>query len=59
MLSEFDGQISAQHRQTTLLAEAADRRFARMANQQAPTASATTRRLPGIVRRLVGAPTFA
>jgi hypothetical protein len=60
MLSEIEGQTSAQHRQTTLLAEAADRRLARMANQQTETASApTARRLPAIVRRLVGAPTFA
>ena len=33
MLSEIDGQTSAQHRQNTLLAEAADRRLARMAHR--------------------------
>jgi hypothetical protein len=60
MLSEIEGQTSAQYRQTTLLAEAADRRLARMAHQQTETTSApTARRLPALVRRLVGAPTFA
>jgi hypothetical protein len=60
MLSEIDGQTSAHYRQTTLLAEAADRRLARMAQKDRETASApTSRRLPGLVRRLVGAPTSA
>jgi hypothetical protein len=60
MLSEIEGQISAQHRQNTLLAEAADRRLARMAHHQAEAVSQpAARRLPAIVRRLVGAPTFA
>jgi hypothetical protein len=58
--SEIDGQTSAQHRQVTLLAEVADRRLARMAERQTETSpAATNRRLPAIVRRLVGAPTFA
>jgi|KBSMisStandDraft_5_1062788.scaffolds.fasta_scaffold3828662_1 hypothetical protein len=60
MLSEIEGQISAQYRQNTLLAEAADRRLARMAHHQAEAVSQpAARRLPAIVRRLVGAPTFA
>jgi hypothetical protein len=43
-----------------LLAEAADRRLARMAHHQAEAVSQpAARRLPAIVRRLVGAPTFA
>ena len=60
MLSEIDGQTGAQHRQATLLAEAADRRLARMAERHTETSSSPTgRRLPAFVRRLVGAPTFA
>jgi len=55
MLSEIDGQTSADHRQATLLAEAADRRLARVAERHPDTTpSATGRRLPAIVRRLVG-----
>ena len=60
MLSEIDGQTTANHRQNMFLAEAAERRLARMAQRPGETASApTARRLPAIVRRLVGAPTFA
>jgi hypothetical protein len=60
MLSEIDGLTAAQNRQDTLLAEASNRRMARIAQQQGDTASAPSgRRLPAIFRRLVGAPTFA
>jgi hypothetical protein len=60
MLSEIDGQTAAQNRQDTLLAEAADRRLARMAERHTERSSSPTgRRLPAIVRRLIGAPTFA
>ncbi len=59
MLSEIDGQIAAQHRQETLLAEAADRRLTRAAQQKTEASASSGRRLPAIVRRLVGAPTFA
>jgi hypothetical protein len=60
MLSEIDGQTAAQHRQDTLLAEAADRRLARAVERHTETSSSPTgRRLPAIVRRLIGAPTFA
>ena len=60
MLSEIDGQTTAHYRQNVFLGEAADRRLARMAQRQNETSLApTTRRLPAIVRRLVGAPTFA
>jgi len=60
MLSEIDGLTAAQNHQDMLLAEASNRRIARMAQQQGETTTAPSgRRLPAIVRRLVGAPTFA
>jgi hypothetical protein len=59
MLSEFDGQIAAQHRQVTLLGEAADRRLIRAAQQTTEASASSSRRLPAIIRRLVGAATFA
>ena len=60
MLSEIDGQTTAQYRQRMFLAEAADRRLARMAQRHDETSpTPTARRLPAIVRRLVGAPTSA
>jgi hypothetical protein len=59
MLSEIDGQTAAQHRQATLLAEVADRRLMRMTDRRTEQPVPGARRLPAIVRRLVGAPTFA
>jgi hypothetical protein len=59
MLSEIDGRTTAQHRQATLLAEAAERRLARTAAHHAEGSAPAGLRLPAIVRRLVGAPTFA
>jgi hypothetical protein len=58
MLSEIDGQTGAQHRQATLLAEAAEGRLARMVERDTKTSSPTGLPLPAIVRRLVGAATF-
>ena len=58
MTSEFSIQIAAQH-QADLLAEAADRRLARMAARRPDEPIPTTRRLQTLLRRLSGAPTFA
>ena len=60
MFSEIDFQTSAQIRQDKLLAEAETRRLLRSVERRPEPAVATSgRRLPSIVRRLVGAPTFA
>jgi len=59
MLSEVDGQTSAQSRQATLLAEAADRPLMRAAERRTEASAPRGRRLPAIVRRVVGKPTFA
>jgi hypothetical protein len=59
MASEFDFQITAQHHQTGLLAEAAARRLLKASTPSEAKPVATGRRLQTLLRRLAGAPTFA
>jgi hypothetical protein len=59
MLSEFEAQTSARHRQATLLTEAADRGLLRTTVRRSEVSAPSGRRLPAFIRRLVGAPTFA
>ena len=59
MLSEIDCQTIAQARQATLLAEAAEHRLMRAAERRTEASAPSGRRLPAIIRRVVGAPTFA
>lgn len=58
MLSEIDLQVNAQHRQATLLAEAA-RRPARAGHDRPSEAQPAATRLQTLLRRLAGAPTYA
>jgi hypothetical protein len=55
MLSEIDGQTGAQHRQATLIAEAAQGRLVRMIERDTKTSSPTGAGMPAIVRHLVAA----
>ena len=59
MFSEIDFQTTAQDRQATLLAEASDRRMARVSVEQPSKPFQATNRLQTLLRRIAGAPTFA
>jgi len=57
--AEYDLQISAQHHQAEMLAEAASRRLLRTSAPSPDQAVPVGRRLQTLLRRLAGAPTFA
>ncbi len=59
MFSEIDFQTTAQDRQATLLAEASDRRMARVSVERPSEPVQATNRLQTLLRRIAGAPTFA
>ena len=58
MTSELSMQVAAQHHQTDLLEEAANRRLARTTGRRPDERVPTTRRLHTLLRRLAGEPTF-
>jgi len=58
MFSEIDFQVNAQHRQATLLADAA-RRPTRVSHDRPNEPQPTGSRLQTLLRRIAGAPTFA
>ncbi len=59
MAAEYDLQITAQHHQADLLAEAAARRLLRTSGPAREEPVPAGRRLQTLLRRLAGAPTFA
>ncbi len=59
MASEFDFQVSAQHHQAQLLAEAAERRLTRTAHVRHDEPLPAGRRLQTLLRRIAGAPSVA